>query len=44
VAVDRLCRLCGLSPETLADVVEALVGTGQVVVRKVGGQMVYRAA
>jgi predicted transcriptional regulator len=44
ISIDRLRRLCGLYPETLADVLRGLVATGQVVVMKVNGQMVYRAA
>jgi sulfur carrier protein ThiS len=32
-----------LSPQTLADVLRALTATGQVVVLKVNGQLVYRA-
>ena len=43
ISHDRLRRLCGLSPETLADVLKGLMATGQVVVLKVNGQMVYRA-
>jgi predicted transcriptional regulator len=43
VSIDRLRRIVGLSPETLADVLKSLVATGQVVVLKVGGQMTYRA-
>jgi predicted transcriptional regulator len=44
ISLDRLNRLCGLSAETLADVLKALVASGQVTVLKVGGQIVYRAA
>jgi sulfur carrier protein ThiS len=40
---DRLRRVVGLSPETLADVLKGLVMTGQVVVVKLNGQMTYRA-
>jgi lambda repressor-like predicted transcriptional regulator len=43
VSLDRLRRVVGLSPETLADVLKALVATGQVLVLKVNGQMTYRA-
>jgi predicted transcriptional regulator len=43
VSVDRLRRLCGLPPETLADVLRALTATGQVEMVKVGGKIVYRA-
>ena len=34
----------GLPPQTLADVLKALVATGQVRVVKVGGELRYRAA
>jgi len=44
ISLDRLRRLVGLAPETLADVLKALVATGQVTVLKVNGQMTYRAA
>jgi hypothetical protein len=43
VSRDRLRRLCGLPPETLADVLRALTATGQVEMLKVNGQLVYRA-
>jgi predicted transcriptional regulator len=43
VSVDRLRRLCGLPPETLADILKSLVAAGQVVTLKVNGQMTYRA-
>jgi predicted transcriptional regulator len=43
VSLDRLRRLCGLSPETLADVLRALTATGQVEMVEVGGRIVYRA-
>ncbi len=43
ISLDRLRNLCGLSPETLQDILRALTATGQVVVLKVNGQMVYRA-
>ena len=43
VPLDRLRRLCGLSPETLQDILRALTATGQAQVVKVGGQLVYRA-
>jgi predicted transcriptional regulator len=42
VSLGRLRRLCGLPPETLADVLRALTATGQVRMLKVGGQMTYR--
>lgn len=44
ISLDRLRRLCGLLPETLQDVLKALVATGQVVVLKVNGEMRYRVA
>ena len=38
-------RLCGLPPETLADILRSLVAGGQVIALvKVGGEMRYRAA
>jgi lambda repressor-like predicted transcriptional regulator len=43
ISLDRLRRVVGLSPETLQDVLKALVATGQVTVLKVNGQMTYRA-
>jgi hypothetical protein len=43
VSLDHLRRLCGLHVETLEGVLKGLVGSGQVVVMKVGGQLVYRA-
>jgi predicted Rossmann fold nucleotide-binding protein DprA/Smf involved in DNA uptake len=44
VSVDRLRRVVGLPPETLQDLLKSLAATGQVVVLKVNGQMVYRVA
>ena len=44
VSLDRLRRLCGLQPETLQHVIRSLLATGQVVVLKVDGQMVYKMA
>ena len=44
VSLDRLRRLCGLYPETLADVLRGLTATGQVQVVKVGGELRYRVA
>ncbi len=44
VSLDRLRTLVPLSPEILQDILKALGATGQVVVLKVNGQMVYRAA
>jgi hypothetical protein len=43
ISIDHLRTLVPLSPETLQDLLKALVATGQVVVLKVNGQMVYRA-
>jgi hypothetical protein len=43
VPVDRLRRALRLPPETLDDLLRALVATGQVVMLKVGGRTVYRA-
>ncbi len=42
VSLDRLRRLCGLSPETLADVLKGLVMTGQVTMLKINGELTYR--
>ena len=44
ISLDRLRRLCGLPPETLQDVLRGLVMTGQVVMLRINGQMVYRVA
>jgi hypothetical protein len=44
VSQDGLRRVCELSPETLQDLLRALVAAGQVRVVPVGGRMVYRAA
>ncbi len=44
VSVDRLRRIVGLYPETLEDVLKALVATGQVMVVQANGQRIYRAA
>ena len=43
VSRDGLRRVCGLSPETLEDLLRALVTGGQVVMLKVSGERVYRA-
>ena len=43
VSINRLRGLCGLSPETLADVLRGLVMAGQVTVLKVNEEMVNRA-
>jgi hypothetical protein len=44
ISLDRLRKLCGLLPETLADVLKALVASGQVTVLMVNGQIAYRVA
>jgi hypothetical protein len=44
ISPDDLRRLVRLRPETLDDLLKALVATGQVVVLKVDGQFVFRAA
>jgi hypothetical protein len=44
ISLDRLRRLLPVAPETLQDVLKALVATGQVTVVKVNGEMRYRAA
>jgi hypothetical protein len=41
---DDLARALRLPPETLDDLLRALAATGQVVMLKVGGRTVYRAA
>ena len=43
ISLDRLCRLTHISPDTLDDLLRALITTGQVVMLKINGQMVYRA-
>ena len=44
VSRQRLAVALGLPPDTLDDLLKALVATGQVVMLKVNGQTVYRAA
>jgi hypothetical protein len=44
VSHDRLRKVVRLSPETLTDVLRALIVARQVVVVKVNGRRVYRAA
>ena len=41
---DDLARALQLPPETIDDLLRALAATGQVVMLKVGGRTVYRAA
>jgi hypothetical protein len=43
ISVDCLKRLCGLPPESLAEVLNGLISTRQVVMVKVGGELRYRA-
>ena len=42
VSKDRLCKVIGSSPETLESMLRALVTARQVMVVKVGGELVYR--
>ena len=44
VSLDRLCDVIGSSPETLKSMLQALVVSGQVVMVRVNGELVYRAA
>ena len=44
VSRDALLRVIGTSPETLENMLRALVTARQVVMVRVGGEMVYRAA
>lgn len=44
ISFDRLRLLCGLSAEVLQDILSSLVASGQIVMPKVGGRIVYRAA
>ena len=44
VSLDRLRKVVRLSPESLDDVLRALIAARQVVVLKVNGERVYRAA
>ena len=44
VSKDRLARTLGLPPEILDELLRALTATGQVVMLKVGGRTVYKAA
>ena len=43
VSLDRLRKVVRLSPESLDDVLKALISAGQVMVLKVNGERVYRA-
>jgi hypothetical protein len=43
ISLDGLRRVCGLSPETLDNLLRALITAGQVTVVKVSGERVYRA-
>ena len=43
ISRDDLLRIVRISPETLEDLLRALMTTGQIVALKVGGQRVYRA-
>ena len=43
MTLDRLCGVIGCSPETIESLLRALVVSRQVVMLKVGGEMVYRA-
>ena len=44
ISFDRLRRVTRISPDTLDDLLRALMTTGQVVAVKMNGQRVYRAA
>ena len=44
ISFDNLRRVARISPETLDELLRALVSAGQVVVVKVNGQRVFRAA
>ena len=44
VSRDDLRKLTQLTPDTLEDLLAALMSAGQVVAVKVGGRLVYRAA
>ncbi len=44
VSLDRLRKVVRLSPESLDDVLRALVAAGQVMIVQVNGERVYRAA
>jgi len=44
VSRDHLRRIARISPETLDELLRALVSVGQVRMLKVNGQMVFRAA
>ena len=44
ISRDDLARALRLPPETLDDLLRALAATGQVVMLKANGRMVYRAA
>lgn len=42
ISRDDLARALGISPETVQEILGALVATGQVTVLRVNGQLVYR--
>jgi hypothetical protein len=44
VSRDDLRRLAGIPPDTLDDLLRAMVASGQVAMVKVGGKIGYRAA
>ena len=44
VSRDDIARALGCYPETLEEILRALQASGQVVLRKVGGRLVYRVA
>ncbi len=44
ISLDRLRRVVGLPPEVLQDVLRSLTATGQIIMLKVSGETVYRAA
>jgi hypothetical protein len=43
ISLDHLRRIIRISPDSLDDLLRALVSSGQVIVLKVNGERVYRA-
>jgi hypothetical protein len=44
ISLDHLCKVVRISPESLDDLLRALVSSGQVTILKFNGQLLYRAA
>jgi DNA-binding IclR family transcriptional regulator len=44
ISLEGLARAVGVPPQSLQDILRALVTSGQVTMLRVGGRLVYRAA